>query len=58
MPDNKTQEGYYFDVLKKVYSDRLGATLSPVSNPANAPITKMDKKSTVRMLAAPDDILK
>jgi hypothetical protein len=30
----------------------------PISNPDKDPITKMDKKSTVRMLAAADEILK
>jgi hypothetical protein len=30
----------------------------PVSNPVNAPMEKMDKKSTVLMLLACDDILK
>jgi hypothetical protein len=46
------------DLKKQDYSDRLGDAISPTSNPASAPIAKIDRKSTVRTFPAPDDILK
>jgi hypothetical protein len=48
----------FSNLLKQDHSERLVDAIIPISNPANAPIAKIDKKSTVRMLAAPDEILK
>ena len=45
-------------MMMKYYSFWQGKTKMPISKPDNAPITKMDMKSTVRMLPAPGEILK